>query len=76
MLLNLLNNAIRFTDQGRIEVGALEEDGEIVVSVSDTGVGIPKDRFQRCLKSSIRPKDRSPAAAAVRGWGWPSASSS
>lgn len=45
VLLNLLNNAIRFTDQGRIEVGALEEDGEIVVSVSDTGVGIPKDEI-------------------------------
>jgi len=43
VLLNLLNNAIRFTDQGRIEVSALEEDGEIAVAVSDTGVGIPAE---------------------------------
>ena len=45
ILLNLLNNAIRFTDQGRIEVSALEEDGEIAVAVSDTGVGMPSEEI-------------------------------
>jgi signal transduction histidine kinase/CheY-like chemotaxis protein len=43
VLLNLLNNAIRFTDQGRIEVSAWEENGEVAVAVSDTGVGIPAE---------------------------------
>ncbi|MHB0874442.1 MAG: ATP-binding response regulator [Anaerolineae bacterium] len=43
VLLNLLSNAIRFTDAGAITVSAAEHDGEIEVAVADTGVGIPAD---------------------------------
>jgi PAS domain S-box-containing protein len=37
---HLLNNAVKFTDDGRIEVHATLEDGWIVMTVRDTGVGI------------------------------------
>lgn len=40
VLLNLLNNAVRFTDSGRITVTAEERDGEVFVAVTDTGTGI------------------------------------
>ncbi len=44
VLLNLLNNAARFTEQGTIEVAARVDDREVVVSVADTGVGMrPED---------------------------------
>jgi len=43
VLLNLLNNAIRFTDSGSIAVTARLLDGEVEVAVADTGVGIPAD---------------------------------
>ncbi|MGI6207689.1 MAG: hybrid sensor histidine kinase/response regulator [Anaerolineae bacterium] len=43
VLLNLLNNAIRFTDRGEIVVAARAEDGEVHISVSDTGTGIPAE---------------------------------
>lgn len=40
ILLNLLNNAYRYTPEGAITVQAACEDGEVVVRVRDTGVGI------------------------------------
>ena len=39
--MNLLSNAVKFTPEGgRITVSAGVVDGEIVVSVTDTGIGI------------------------------------
>ena len=44
VLSNLLNNAARYTDNGgHILLEAHEEDGEVVVSVTDNGVGIAAD---------------------------------
>ena len=39
-LLNLLSNAVKFTESGTITVGAREADGQVMLSVSDTGIGI------------------------------------
>lgn len=45
VLNNLLSNAVKFTKQGdTIEVRAYEKDGEIAISISDTGIGIPKEK--------------------------------
>ena len=47
ILLNLVGNAIKFTEQGQIkvEIKYTAETG-IILSVADTGIGIPKDRQQ------------------------------
>ncbi|MFW6227583.1 MAG: ATP-binding protein, partial [Bacteroidota bacterium] len=42
---NLLNNAVKFTDQGKIEYGFRKIEGNrIYLFVSDTGIGIPADK--------------------------------
>lgn len=47
VLLNLLNNAQRFTEAGTVRVEARRAGDEVVVSVSDTGPGIPADQLPR-----------------------------
>ncbi len=42
----LLDNAVRFTPQGQIEIAAKVEDGQLMCSVKDTGIGICPDDQQ------------------------------
>ena len=41
VLLNLVGNAIKFTDVGEVRVSAKAVNGQFNVSVTDTGPGIP-----------------------------------
>jgi CheY-like chemotaxis protein/two-component sensor histidine kinase len=48
VLTNLLNNATKFTPRaGRIELVAESTDGEVSITVSDSGIGIPADKIDR-----------------------------
>jgi signal transduction histidine kinase len=40
VMINLLSNAVKFTDEGMITCTGQRTNGEVVVSVSDTGIGI------------------------------------
>ncbi len=57
-LLNLLTNAVKFTPAGgRVDLGAQRVDADLVLTVSDTGVGIPEEEqdglFTRFFRSSV-----------------------
>ena len=62
MFFNLIDNAVKYTpDDGKIEVSVKNRDGRICCTVSDTGIGIPKEhqphifeRFYRVDKSHSR----------------------
>ncbi len=46
VFMNLVNNAAKYTERGgRIELGAEVQGSDVVVSVKDTGIGIPADKL-------------------------------
>ncbi len=45
MLINLLSNAIKFTESGSITLVGGSSNGQLVISVTDTGKGIPEDEL-------------------------------
>ncbi len=51
VILQLLDNAIKFTPEGGcVKVAAEAEDSLVTISVTDTGIGIPKDRFDELFE--------------------------
>jgi signal transduction histidine kinase len=45
ILLNLISNAVKFTETGWVAVDCRREEGGVAISVTDTGIGIkPEDR--------------------------------
>ncbi len=47
ILLNLLGNALKFTESGEVRLSAVVQDGWVEVAVADTGIGIPQDKQER-----------------------------
>ncbi len=43
ILVNLIDNSMKYTKRGHIDVGLQLKDGKIILSIKDTGVGIPAE---------------------------------
>lgn len=64
---NLLANAIRYTDRGRVSMRATRDGDFVILEVADTGRGIPEDQLERIFEEfhQVRHADQ----AALEGFG-------
>jgi signal transduction histidine kinase len=76
VLMNLLSNATKFTDRGRIDLAVswLGSDAAaaaptVRLSVSDTGPGVPEELIPRLFQEFEQARTTAPAAAAGAGLG-------
>lgn len=67
ILRNLISNAIKYTDRGGVTVECREQEDGALIEVTDTGRGIPKDKFIE-LFEDFRQLDN-PARDRARGFG-------
>ena len=77
VLLNLVGNAIKFTDKGEVVIAASASNGSFTVAVRDTGPGIAKsdqgkifEEFQQADNSITKARRAAPGSA----WRSPGAS--
>ena len=45
ILLNIVSNAVKFTERGKVQIACSVSEDEVTVSVTDTGPGIPADEI-------------------------------
>jgi len=67
ILRNLISNAIKYTERGGVTVECREQAGAATIEVTDTGRGIPKDKFAEIFED-FRQLDN-PARDRARGFG-------
>jgi signal transduction histidine kinase len=57
IILNLLSNACKFTEEGQIQVRAYRENGEIIISITDSGPGISPDNHTLIFEAFRQTKE-------------------
>ncbi len=57
ILQNFITNAIKYTEHGAITVGARPQEGGVLFTVSDTGIGISKNDQEQIFQKFFRSED-------------------
>ncbi len=57
VVINLISNAVKFTDQGSVTCRARREEGHLLISVTDTGLGIAPQHHERVFEQFVQVGD-------------------
>jgi len=69
IVVNLLANAVKFTSRGGITLTTSVEEGELVLSVCDSGVGIPPEHHERIFEPFWQAEQKATRRATGTGLG-------
>jgi len=68
---NLISNAIKYTEEGSITVVVAVQHSQVVISVKDTGIGIPAEDLERVFDDFYRTKAAKACSQMGTGLGLP-----
>lgn len=54
ILHHILSNALKFTEKGSVTMHCVERDGQLVISISDTGIGIAPEKREEIFKNFVQ----------------------
>jgi signal transduction histidine kinase len=62
ILFNLTENAIKFTESGKVSIKCSEQDGKLAIKISDTGIGIAEEDQPKVFERFYKVDKFSPGA--------------
>jgi len=71
VMINVINNAIKFTEKGKISMCVTHHDEHVLIAVRDTGIGIPPDKLEAVFQEFTQVDVSSTRKAGGTGLGLP-----